>query len=129
PPVHGWHGAHRRPRMSAVSASVREHEPLARHTSLELGGPARAFVEAERDDQIRELVARGGPIAILGGGSNLVVSDAGFDGLVIAIRTSGVTSTRAGDRVLVEAAAGEPWDALVERAVTEGLAGLECLSG
>lgn len=115
--------------MSAAPGNVREHEPLAAYTTLELGGPARAFVEAEDDHAIRALIARGGPIAILGGGSNLVVSDAGFDGLVIAIRTRGVTLERAGEQVHVTAAAGEPWDALVERTVHEGLAGLECLSG
>lgn len=111
----------------------RANELLAPYTSLGLGGPARSFVLATREDEIGELLTsareRDLRVAILGGGSNLVVSDEGWPGLVIAIRTRGIKTTRDGDRVLVEAAAGEPWDALVERTVQSDLAGLECLSG
>ena len=66
---------------------------------------------------------------MLGGGSNLLVSDRGLDALVLRVRLRGVTAEPAGDRVLVHAAAGELWDDLVARAVAEGWAGLECLSG
>ncbi|AKF04977.1 UDP-N-acetylmuramate dehydrogenase [Sandaracinus amylolyticus] len=107
--------------------------PLAPHTTLELGGPAARFASVTDVDSLVHLLAlaeeREVPVAILGGGSNLVVSDAGFDGLVIAMRMRGVTTTRQDDVVLVEAAAGEPWDELVDRATSAGLAGLECLSG
>lgn len=110
-------------------AEIREHVPLAQRTTLELGGAARFFVEAREDSDVAAALAwaekRGLPVAILGGGSNLVVRDAGFDGLVIAMATRGVRFE--GERVTV--AAGEPWDALVEACVSRDLAGLECLSG
>jgi UDP-N-acetylmuramate dehydrogenase len=108
-------------------------EPLSRHTSLELGGPARFFVHVEDSELLAPLLLEARRhelrVAVLGGGSNLVVSDRGFDGLVIAIRNRGVTFVREGDRVLALAAAGEPWDPFVERTVAANLAGLECLSG
>ncbi|UJR82403.1 UDP-N-acetylmuramate dehydrogenase [Sandaracinus amylolyticus] len=107
--------------------------PLAPYTTLELGGPAACFASAHDVASLTRLLAhaeeREMPVVILGGGSNLVVADTGFDGLVIAMRMRGVTTTRQGDVVLVEAAAGEPWDELVDRTTLEGLAGLECLSG
>ncbi|TKK86763.1 UDP-N-acetylmuramate dehydrogenase [Herbidospora galbida] len=102
---------------------------LAPYTTLRLGGNARAFVIAETEERLVELVSeadrRGEPVLILGGGSNLVLSDAGFDGLVVKVGTRGIV-TYGG---LVTAAAGEDWDPLVERCVAEGLSGVECLSG
>jgi UDP-N-acetylmuramate dehydrogenase len=102
---------------------------LAPYTTLGLGGPARAFVTAESAEEIVELVAAadraGEPVLVLGGGSNLVVSDEGFDGLVVSVVSRGVEVD--GDRVTVQA--GEDWDALVARAVSEGRSGIECLSG
>jgi UDP-N-acetylmuramate dehydrogenase len=109
---------------------VRENVPLAPRTTLELGGAARWFVEATNDDEIGEAVelarSRGLRFAILGGGSNLVVDDAGFDGLVLRIATRGVR--KLGDGA-IDVAAGEIWDDVVASAVAGGLAGLECLSG
>ncbi len=102
---------------------------LAPYTTLGLGGPAGAFAEAGSSEEIVELVAAadraGEPVLVLGGGSNLVVSDEGFDGLVVRVASRGVEVE--GD--LVTAQAGEDWDALVERAVNEGRSGVECLSG
>jgi len=67
---------------------------------------------------------------VLAGGSNVVVADDGFPGTVLLLRTRGVTAVPDGaDRVRLSAAAGEPWDAVVARAVADGLAGIECLSG
>jgi UDP-N-acetylmuramate dehydrogenase len=104
---------------------------LADYTTLRLGGPARAFVRAETENELIEAVraadAAGDPVLILGGGSNLVVSDEGFDGTVIQVATRGVR--RDGGPGALTAAAGEDWDAVVARSVAEGLAGLECLSG
>jgi UDP-N-acetylmuramate dehydrogenase len=104
---------------------------LADYTTVRLGGPARGFVRAGTDDELIDAVrtadAAGEPVLILGGGSNLVVSDQGFDGTVIQVATRGVTRD-AGPGVLT-VAAGEEWDAVVARTVAEGLAGLECLSG
>ncbi|MEU4542119.1 UDP-N-acetylmuramate dehydrogenase [Nonomuraea dietziae] len=106
---------------------------LAPYTTLGLGGPARAYEEATTAEELVSLVAaadrRGEPTLILGGGSNLVVSDQGFDGLVVKVATRGVTVSRDGGQVVVEAEAGEDWDPLVARAVAEGWSGLECMSG
>ena len=104
---------------------------LADYTTVRLGGPARAFVRAETEqeliDAVRAADAAGEPVLILGGGSNLVVSDEGFDGTVIQVATRGVS--RDGGPGALTVAAGEDWDAVVARSVAEGLAGLECLSG
>ncbi len=102
---------------------------LAPYTTLGLGGPARAFVEAGSAEEIVELVAgadrAGEPVLVLGGGSNLVVSDEGFDGLVVRVASRGVEVD--GDRITAQA--GEDWDTLVALAVAEGRSGIECLSG
>jgi len=104
---------------------------LADYTTLRLGGPARSFARAgteeELIDAVRTADAAGEPVLILGGGSNLVVSDEGFDGTVIQVATRGVS--RDGGPGALTVAAGEDWDAVVARSVAEGLAGLECLSG
>jgi len=102
-------------------------------TTLELGGAARFLVHAESDaellDALRWAAQEGVPTAIVGGGSNLIVPDAGFAGLVIAMRMRGVREQRAGEYVELTASAGEVWDELVARSVEAGLLGLECLSG
>src|SRR5688572_24763074 len=112
---------------------VREHVPLAPLSTLGIGGPARYFARAETDDDVREAVAwaagRGLPLLVVGGGSNLVISDDGHPGLALQVATRGVDVASAGTEVAVTAAAGEPWEPLVARAVAEGWAGLECLSG
>ncbi len=104
---------------------------LSGYTTLGLGGPASRFVVAGTDDelvsQVRAADERGEPLLVLGGGSNLVISDDGFDGTVVRVATRGVVV--AGDRRTLTVAAGEDWDSLVRRCVTAGLAGMECLSG
>ncbi len=107
---------------------------LADLTTLRVGGPAADFVEASTEAELIEAVssadAAGIPVLVLGGGSNLVVSDAGFGGRVVAVRTSGVAADAdACGGAVVRVAAGEPWDALVERAVADGWIGIEALSG
>ena len=112
---------------------------LADRTTLRLGGPARSYVEVSSEAELVAAVSAadrlGEPVLVLGGGSNLVVSDDGFDGLVVAIRTRGIELSTDGVpassslAAAVEVAAGEPWDVLVERAVAEGWSGVECLSG
>lgn len=107
--------------------------PLAPLTTLGLGGPARRLVEVTDESEligaVRDADAAGEPVLLLGGGSNVVIADAGFDGTVIRIATRGVETRREGDRVLLSVAAGEPWDELVAFAVGERLAGIECLAG
>jgi UDP-N-acetylmuramate dehydrogenase len=113
--------------------NVRESVPLAPFTTLRVGGTARRFVEVDSAQAIAEAIgaadARGEAILVLGGGSNLVVGDAGFDGTVVKLASRGVDVRREGERVRVEVEAGEPWDDFVARCVDEGWSGLECLSG
>ena len=104
-------------------------EPLRRHTSLRLGGPAQRWVEATTEDELVAAVAEadagGGPVLILAGGSNLVVADDGFPGTVVKVATRGVEP----DGSQVTIAAGESWDNVVAGAVERGEAGIEALSG
>ncbi len=116
-----------------TAAMMREQVMLAGYTTLGLGGPATRFIEVGSDDQVVAAVrgadADGEPVLVLGGGSNLVVADAGFPGTVVHVATRGVGITAADDGVVVAVAAGEDWDSLVQRCLAEGLSGVECLSG
>jgi len=107
--------------------------PLAPLTTLGLGGPARHFIAATDEETLIEALrwahARRLSVLVLGGGSNLVVGDPGFDGLALQVATRGLGFADGGGETAVTAAAGEPWDALVAAAVARNLAGLECLSG
>jgi UDP-N-acetylmuramate dehydrogenase len=112
---------------------------IAGLTTLRLGGPARSVVEATTEadllDAVRVADEAGDPVLIVGGGSNLVVADAGFDGTVVLVRTSGVEVGDCADSggscggVDVTVQAGENWDALVARAVDDGWLGVEALAG
>ncbi|MGI8458169.1 MAG: UDP-N-acetylmuramate dehydrogenase [Propionibacteriaceae bacterium] len=108
---------------------------LADLTTLRLGGPARRLVtvatEAELVDAVRGADADGVPLLVLGGGSNLVVGDDGFDGLVVKVATRGIGLTEESfcSGVDVTVAAGEDWDELVAHTVDHGWSGLEALSG
>jgi len=106
-------------------------ELLADHTTLRVGGPARRFVTATTADELVRVVsgcdASGEPVLVLGGGSNVLVGDAGFDGTVVHIATRGIDADAATAALTV--AAGEPWDAAVAAAVARGWAGIEALSG
>ena len=111
---------------------------LAEHTTLRLGGPADTFVvartEADLIDAVRRADEAGEPVLVLGGGSNLVVADAGVPGTVVKVATTGVSPDVEGDEaacggVLVTVAAGESWDAFVASAVERGWVGIEALSG
>jgi UDP-N-acetylmuramate dehydrogenase len=106
---------------------------LSGYTTLGLGGPARSFLTATATGELIEAVqaadAVGEPLLLLGGGSNLVISDDGFPGTAIHVNTRGVDYAADDDGVAVTVAAGEDWDDVVAATVAEGLAGLECLSG
>src|SRR6266699_2783200 len=110
-----------------------ENVRLAAHCTLGVGGPARFFVEAHDEAAVLEALdwarARRLAIRVLGGGSNLVISDEGVDGLVMKIALRGVDAREAHGVVELTAAAGEPWDALVQLSVARDWAGFECLSG
>jgi UDP-N-acetylmuramate dehydrogenase len=117
--------------------TIRENVPLAPLTTLQVGGGARYFAEARREDEVREAVqfakARDLPLFVLGGGSNLVVADAGWPGLVLKIAIGGIatpqTAETSGNAVLFSVGAGVNWDDFVAQAVTQNCAGAECLSG
>ena len=110
-------------------------ELLKDHTTLRLGGPARDWVRATTDAELVEALSSiEGPVLVLGGGSNVVVADAGFDGTVVEVATCGVRADVEGDDptcggTLVTVAAGESWDELVAMCVADGLQGVEGLSG
>ena len=104
---------------------------LSELTTLRLGGPAREVVEATTEAELVGALDTTLPTLVLGGGSNVVVGDDGFDGRVVLVRTRGVEVTDSSDcaGVTLRVAAGEPWVDVVARAVAEGWAGVECLAG
>ena len=117
----------------ADAAAARQHVPLAPFTTLGVGGQARWLIRATTEEQIegaeRWSAERGVPLFVLGGGSNLVVADAGYRGVVVQIAITGQTFEQRGAETLLHARAGESWDRAVAASVDSGLAGLECLSG
>jgi UDP-N-acetylmuramate dehydrogenase len=108
---------------------IKENQPLAPFTTFGIGGPARWFVEAASEDGIAEAVAwarkQGVPLFVLGGGSNLLVADTGFAGLVLHVGLKGIDR----DGELFRVGAGESWDNCVEQTLGLNCAGLECLAG
>jgi UDP-N-acetylmuramate dehydrogenase len=113
-----------------MTALVVERDvPLAPRTTLGLGGPARRYVVVRDVESLGEALRTDDRVLVLGGGSNLVVGDAGWDGLVVHIAIPGVRIELDGDHATVTAGAGVVWDQLVAEVVGAGLAGLECLSG
>jgi UDP-N-acetylmuramate dehydrogenase len=115
---------------------LQENIPLAPLTTFRLGGPARFFVEAQSAGEVQEAVAfatsNSHHLFVLGGGSNLVVADSGWPGLVLKVAIPGI-NRHAGHndegRVLFDVGAGESWDRFVSHAVIAKCAGIECLSG
>jgi UDP-N-acetylmuramate dehydrogenase len=112
---------------------IKENQPLAPFTTFGIGGQARWFVEATSEDEVVEATAwardRGLALFVLGGGSNLLVSDAGFDGLVLRVGLRGIQVDARAEAVTYHVAAGEEWDGFVERSVEDNCAGIECLAG
>src|SRR5437016_14069301 len=112
---------------------VQENVPLAPLTTLKVGGPARYFVEATTVAEVRDAVdyvcSRKLPLFVLGGGSNLVVSDSGWPGMVLKIAIAGIDQRHDDTTEIFEVGAGEEWDSFVGVAVRQNCAGVECLSG
>lgn len=112
---------------------ITQNVALAPYTTFGIGGPARFFAVAKSIDDVREALAfakeKNSSVFALGGGSNLLVSDEGFDGLVVKIELTGISIEKSDEHVRIIASAGESWDGVVARAVEEGAWGTENLSG
>lgn len=116
-----------------MNPPIREHVPLAPFTTFKIGGPARYFIHGDSENTVVEALEFAErneiPVFVLGGGSNLLVSDEGFPGLVIRVDLRGLKWSDEGNRVHLHAGAGEEWDAVVAECVRRDLSGVECLSG
>jgi UDP-N-acetylmuramate dehydrogenase len=112
---------------------TQENIPLAPLTTLQVGGRARYFMDAHSEHEVSEAVAfalaRKLSLFVLGGGSNLLVSDSGWPGLVLKVSLAGVEFEGDRQKMLFHAGAGENWDSLVALAVSKNCGGIECLSG
>lgn len=117
----------------AIESKILTGIPLAGRTTLELGGDAEYFLDACSPGEVEAGLAwaraRGLPVTILGGGSNVVVPDAGLPGLTLRIAIRGIRRTASVDGETWHVAAGELWDEVVAATVQGGLSGIECLSG
>jgi UDP-N-acetylmuramate dehydrogenase len=113
--------------------TIQQNVPLAPLTTLQVGGPARYFAQAASEDDARGAVdfarAKALPLFVLGGGSNLLVADSGWPGLVLKIAIGGIAQQEEDGAVLFDTGAGVNWDQLVAQAVASNCAGVECLSG
>ena len=118
--------------LNCVSSplQVDENVALAPFTTFGIGGPARYFITVQSEEEIAEGVRfaaeRMLPLFVLGGGSNLLVKDTGFAGVVLHIAIKGIDRGADG---LLDVGAGESWETLVDYTITEALAGIECLAG
>ncbi|MGZ4816160.1 MAG: UDP-N-acetylmuramate dehydrogenase, partial [Terriglobales bacterium] len=115
---------------------LQENISLAPLTTFRIGGPARFFVEAQSIADVQQAIAfaqsRDLPLFVLGGGSNLVVADRGWAGLVLKVAIAGIEQRSGSDedgRVLFDVGAGESWDRFVSHAVMAHCSGVECMSG
>ncbi len=116
-----------------MSYLIQENAPLAKLTTLKIGGTARFFARAESENDVVEALKFAAEsdlrIFILGGGSNVLVADEDFEGLVLQIALKGISVAEDKDVVFVTAEAGEEWDEFVAFCTSRNLQGVECLSG
>ena len=120
--------------MNTVTDAPTTSTTLADHTTLRLGGPARSWITVTTEQEfvatIADLDAAGEPVLVLGGGSNLVVADEGFDGTVVEVASRGIEADEEGcTGAIVRVEAGEDWDAFVDYAIEQEWSGVEMLSG
>ncbi len=117
--------------------TIHENVPLAPLTTLHVGGAARYFAEVKREDEVSEATqfakTRNLPLFVLGGGSNLVIADSGWPGLVLKVSIGGTVSPSpqnpTSNAVLFQVGAGVEWDSFVAQVIAQNCAGIECLSG
>ncbi len=117
-----------------ISTRIKRDVPLAPLTTFKIGGNARYFLQADSDEVVEAAFdlarSEGLDVLVLGGGSNVLIADAGFDGLVLQIASRGISINNENEgTVSVTAQAGEDWDGFVAWCVEKDLAGIECLSG
>ena len=116
--------------MPQINLQIRENVPLAPLTTFNIGGPARFFAEALTEADLTEALSFASthtlPLSVLGGGSNLLVPDAGYPGLVLHLKIPGIIPLANG---LFDVGAGVSWDAFVSHAIAANHAGIECLAG
>ena len=112
---------------------IRENVALAPLTTLRVGGPARFFVRADSAEDVVAAInfadSKGLPLFVLGGGSNVLISDQGWPGLALHIGITGISERQEQERIRFEVGAGEDWDSFVAHCVARNCAGIECLSG
>lgn len=130
-----WPHKKQAPPLAKATGAARKSPPprLADLTTMGVGGRATQFLEAVTDDEVREAARlakkEGLSLYPLGGGSNVVVSDSGVDGIVMKLAMTGIELTHLGEQVFVTAAAGENWHDFAAQMTAEGFAGVECLGG
>jgi UDP-N-acetylmuramate dehydrogenase len=119
--------------MPTNTLAIQENVPLAGFTTFGVGGPAHRFVEVSTQEEAAQALAFASehvlPFLVLGGGSNVLISDSGFPGIVILNRIKGFSVARDDDSVLVTAGGGEDWQHFADRCAAEGWQGIECLAG
>ncbi|MBF0328665.1 MAG: UDP-N-acetylmuramate dehydrogenase [Nitrospirae bacterium] len=112
---------------------INENVPLADLTTFKVGGPARYLAQVENEDNLLKAISFAKsanlPTLALGSGSNVLISDAGFNGLAIMNRIQGIEFSATNDSALVSAGAGVDWDYLVNFCTEKNWQGIECLSG
>jgi len=117
----------------STSTGTVAHTFLSQWTTLGVGGPAESFVQvadvASLVDAVQAADRSGRPLLVLGGGSNLVVADAGFRGTVVRVGVKGMRMEPEAESVVACVGAGEDWCDFVRYCVAEGFSGNECLSG
>ncbi len=119
--------------MNTVPIDIKENHQMRDLTTFGVGGAARFFTEAVSENDIISALdfakSQNIPIFVLGGGSNVLLSDEGFPGLVIRNCIKGFKSRTEADEILVCVGAGEDWQQFVDRCVSSGWQGVECLAG
>lgn len=109
-----------------------ENVPLSAYSTMRLGGPARYLIEIHSALEIQPAVTwaeeQNLPVIMIGGGSNIIWSDTGYEGLVLVNKISGYDMQDQGSQIFITVGSGEPWDSVVVRTVNEGLSGIEQLS-
>lgn len=119
--------------MKINGLEIRGNYPLREHTTFDVGGPARYFAVVKSEDEVAEAIgfakSRSLPVFVLGGGSNVLISDEGFPGLVILNGIKGFKSRTEGEYALVYAGAGEDWQEFTDRCICSNWQGTECLAG